>query len=353
MEEYFKILLGGLFGIATIVVAVMSLASNIINGKFLNMYVNKMFRFNILFTFIPIYYVVGYCILIMKWSWLANNEWAILIGISGFLIITTYCSYLTAQYVIDTERFQKNILKASISNLKKKLEDENSDSLIVDYMIEANRNINCGDCRIFQDTNSREELYKKYLSLINVSKIDDENMLNILNVLVSEFDVNKAFEMCSNFRIGQLTYILLCSIDQNTDTDTMNLCIRRIHAYFLYSPLSDGPRYERYKEIVVYNKKLMIESQRYLELTLQYLTETKFVTKDAFYLSNIIRQIYDIEDLIMIKDLKLEKNIEELANKLINAKKDYIWENNETERDQAIQTALIMIEGGKNEERNI
>ena len=33
MEEYFKVLLGGLFGIATIVVAVLSLTSNIINGK--------------------------------------------------------------------------------------------------------------------------------------------------------------------------------------------------------------------------------------------------------------------------------------------------------------------------------
>ena len=42
MEEYFKVLLGGLFGIATIVVAVLSLTSNIINGKCLNLYVNKM-----------------------------------------------------------------------------------------------------------------------------------------------------------------------------------------------------------------------------------------------------------------------------------------------------------------------
>ncbi len=330
----------------------MSLASNIINSKFLNMYVNKMFRFNILFTFIPIYYLVGYCILIMKWSWLANNKWAILVGIGGFLIITTYCSYLTAQYVIDTEGFQKRILKVNISNLKKKLENENSDSLIVDYMIEANKNINSNDCRIFQDTNSREELYNQYLNLINVSKIDDENMLNILNILVSEFGVNKAFELCSNFRIGQLTYILLCSIDQDTDISTMNLCIRRIHAYFLYQPLSDGPIYEKYKEIVVYNKKLMILSKRYFELTLQYLMETKFVTKDAFYLSNIIRQIYDIEGLI-IDDLKLEKNVEEFTKRLIKAKSNYIWENNETERDQAIQTALIMIGGGKNEERNI
>ena len=39
MEEYFKVLLGGLFGIATIVVAVLSLTSNIINGKCLNLYV--------------------------------------------------------------------------------------------------------------------------------------------------------------------------------------------------------------------------------------------------------------------------------------------------------------------------
>ncbi len=347
MEEYFKILLGGLFGIATIVVAILSLASNIINGKFLNMYVNKMFRFNIFFTFMPIYYVVIYCILIMKWNWLANNIYAILIGITGFLIITTYCSYLTAQYVIDTEKFQKKVLKVSISKLKKILEKKNNSSLIVDYMTEASKNINSKDCRIFQDIKSKEELYNQYLNLINIPEIDDINVIKILNILISEFGIDKAFEMCSDFRIGQLTYILLCSINQSTDFSIMELCIKRIHAYFLYQSFFEEPIYERYKEIVVYNKRLMKFSKEYFKLTLQYLAETKFVIIDAIYLSNIIRQIYSIDALITIDNLELEKNVEEFAKKLLNAKKDYKWEDNKTEKDQAIQTALIMIGGDK------
>ena len=186
-QEFFKILIGGMFGIATIVVAVLSLASNIINGKFLNMHVNKMFRFNILFTFMPIYYVVIYCLLIMNWNWLANNIYAILIGITGFLIITTYCSYLTAQYVIDTEKFQKKVLKVSIKKIKKVLEKGNENSLIVDYMTEANININSKDCRIFQDIKSKEELYNQYLNLVNISEIDDDNVIKILDILISEF----------------------------------------------------------------------------------------------------------------------------------------------------------------------
>ena len=65
-EEYFKILLGGLFGIATIVVAVTSIAGNIINEKCLNMRVNKLLRYNILVQFSPIYYLVFYTFIIIK-----------------------------------------------------------------------------------------------------------------------------------------------------------------------------------------------------------------------------------------------------------------------------------------------
>lgn len=350
MEEYFKVLLGGLFGIATIVVAVLSLTSNIINGKCLNLYVNKMKRFNILFSFIPIYYIVGYNLLIMKWQILATNKWCILVAIGLFLGITTYCSYLVAQYVIDTERFQDRVLKISIKKLKKELQNNGfSNSLIIDYLVEANKNINLNDCRIFQDKLSREKMYNGYLKLLDIEQIEDDEVIKILNIMIAEFGVNKAFEICNQFRVGQLTYILISSINAKTDINVMKICIERIHSYFVYQSLMEDAEYEYAKEIIIFNKKAMLLSKTYFIATIEYLMDTKFVVKDAFYLANIISQIYDIEQFIDIEELKLEKRTKMFVNELLNCKKTCKWPHEELERDQAIQTALLMIRGEKSE----
>ena len=190
-QEFFKILVGGMFGIATIVVAVLSLASNVINGKCLNLYVNKMKRFNILFSFIPIYYIVAYCLLIMKWPILISNIWYILPAIGLFLGIITYCSYLVAQYVIDTERFQNRVLDISIKKLKDELQNDGfSNSTIIDYMIEANKNINLNECRIFQDKQSREKMYGEYIKILDIETIEDDETISILNILMEEFGIN-------------------------------------------------------------------------------------------------------------------------------------------------------------------
>lgn len=350
MEEYFKVLLGGLFGIATIVVAVLSLTSNIINGKCLNLYVNKMKRFNILFSFIPIYYIVGYNLLIMKWQILATNKWCILVAIGLFLGITTYCSYLVAQYVIDTERFQDRVLKISIKKLKKELQNNGfSNSLIIDYLVEANKNINLNDCRIFQDKLSREKMYNGYLKLLDIEQIEDDEVIKILNIMIAEFGVNKAFEICNQFRVGQLTYILISSINAKTDINVMKICIERIHSYFVYQSLMEDAEYEYAKEIIIFNKKAMLLSRTYFIATIEYLMDMKFVVKDAFYLANIISQIYDIEQFIDIEELKLEKRTKMFISELLNCKKTCKWPHEELERDQAIQTALLMIRGEKSE----
>lgn len=350
MEEYFKVLLGGLFGIATIVVAVLSLTSNIINGKCLNLCVNKMKRFNILFSFLPIYYLVAYSLLIMKWPILAINKWCILIAIGLFLCIITYCSYLVAQYVIDTERFQDKVLKISIKKLKKELQDNGfSNSLIIDYIVEANKNINLNDCRIFQDKISREKMYNKYLELLDIEKIEDDESISILNIMIVEFGVDKAFEMCNQFRVGQLTYILIRSIDVQTDIKVMKICIERIHSYFVYQSLIEDSKYEYSKEIIIFNKRAMLLSRRYFIETIEYLMRTKFVIKDAFYLANIISQIYDIEQFINIDEIEFDEKTKAFASELINCKGSYRWPHDELERDKAIQTALLMIGGEKDE----
>lgn len=348
-QEFFKILVGGMFGIATIVVAVLSLASNIINGKCLNLYVNKMKRFNILFSFIPIYYIVGYCLLIMKWPILISNKWYILPAIGIFLGIITGCSYLVAQYVIDTERFQNRVLDISIKKLKKELEKDGfSNSIIIEYLLEANKNINLNECRIFQDKQSREKMYSEYIKLLDIEKIENDETISILSVLMEEFGINKAFEMCNKFKQGQLTYILIASIDAKTDINMMKMCIERIHSYFVYQSMTEDSKYEYAKEIIVCNKKALLLSRNYFILTMEYLMSTKFVIKDAFYLSNIIGQIYDIEQFINIDEIGFDKKTKEFVSELFSCKTTFRWPHKEGERDEAFQTALFMLGGGKN-----
>ena len=74
---------------------------------------------------------------------------------------------------------------------------------------------------------------------------------------------------------------------------------------------------------------------------------TKFVIKDAFYLSNIISQIYDIEQFINIEEIGFDKETKQFANELINCKTTFKWPYKETERDEAFQTALLIIGGEK------
>lgn len=347
-EEYFKILLGGLYGIATIVVAVLSLASNIINGKCLNLYVNKMKRFNILFSFIPIYYIVVYTLVIIKWPVFATNKWLILICIGLYLAIITYCSYLVAQYVIDTERFQNRVLDISIKKLKKELQNDGfSNSTIIEYLIEANKNINLNECRIFQDKKSREKMYREYINLLDIEKIEDDETISVLNILMEEFGINKAFEMCNQFKQGQLTYILISSINAKTDINTMKMCIERIHSYFVYQSLTEDSKYEYAKGIIVFNKKALLLSKSYFIITMEYLMTTKFVIKDAFYLSNIISQIYNIEQFINIDEIGLDNDVKEFTRELLNCKETFKWSHKETERDEAFQTALFIIGGEK------
>lgn len=349
-EEYFKILLGGLYGIATIVVAVMSIAANIINGKCLNMYVNKMLRFKITFSLSPIYYLVIYTFLIMKWSFFATNKYLVFVCVVGFLSLVTYCSYLTAQYVIDTERFQKKVLKVSIRKLKKEIKNkENRNSIIVQYMSEAYKNINTKDCRIFIDKKDREKLYNEYLELIDIETINDKDTHRVLEILTQEFEINKAFELCNNLRMGQLIYILLRTLTQESDVETMQDCIERMHSYIMYNALVAEKKDQYYLKINVYNKKAMISLPQYLFLTLQYIMNKEFAVQDAFYLAVIIGQIYDISEIIDLKAINFEKNTNTFLNKILEAKENFKWQENDSENDEAIRTALIMIGGIRND----
>ena len=192
-------------------------------------------------------------------------------------------------------------------------------------------------------------MYNQYLQMIDIDKLEDNDALEILNIMIREFGVDEAYEMCNQFRIGKLTYILISSINDKTDINIMKICIERIHSYFLYQSLVEGIKYEKYKEIVICNKKAMLISRKYFIATIKYLMETKFVIKDAIYLSNIIRQIYDIEQFINIDELEIDEKMKIFANELINSKTTYKWPHDELERDQAIQTALVIIGGEKSE----
>ena len=74
---------------------------------------------------------------------------------------------------------------------------------------------------------------------------------------------------------------------------------------------------------------------------------TKFVIKDAFYLSNIISQIYNIEQFINIDEIGLDNDVKEFTRELLNCKETFKWSHKETERDEAFQTALFIIGGEK------
>lgn len=349
MEEYFKIILGGLYGIATIVVAVMQIASNVINKKYLNMNVNKMKRYRIWFQFLPIYSLILYSIVIMKWSWMASNDFIVIGGILVFLLITTICSYYAAQYSINTEKFQESLLKASKKNLEKKLQENNyENSIVLDYLKEANRTVNEEDCRIFQDEISKEKMYREYLKLLDVGKLQEDQAIDVLNLMVSEFGVDKAFQICNIFKNEQLTLILVSSIDGKTNLEIIKNCIERIHSYFVFSSLTEDLNYEYYSKIIFANKGAMLISRKYFIETIKYLMSSKFVLKDALYLMKIIGQIFDIEQYISIDDLQLDDKTKQFLKELLESKKTFRWPYKENERDEAFQTALLMLGGVKN-----
>lgn len=344
-EEYFKILLGGLYGIATIVITVMSIAANIINGKFLNMYANKLFRFNICFCFLPIYYLVAYTILAMKWSFFSTNIIIILVFIVLFLVFITYASYLTAQYVIDTKRFQVKVLEVSIKELKKAIKNkDNSNSIVIQYICEAYKSINSSECRIFVENKDREELYNRYIEQIDIDTISDKELIDLLEILTTEFGKTKAFELCEGFNRGQLTYIYMLGVNQSSSREMMKMCIEKIHSYITYCELiMDNKEY--YFLINDMNIRLMLKHTEYLLLTLKYINNQKFVIQDANYLVFIIKQIFKISKMVDLYNLKMDEKEELLLKKILDSSKDYKWEKTGNSNDEVIQTALIIIGG--------
>ena len=349
MEEYFKIILGGLYGIATIVVAVMQISSNVINKKYLNMNVNKMKRYRIWFQFLPIYSLILYSIIIMKWNWMASNDFIVIGGIVIFFLFITICSYYAAQYSINTEKFQESLLKASKKNLEKKLQENNyENSIVIDYLKEANRTVSEEDCRIFQDEISKEKMYSEYIKKLDVGSLQEDQAITVLNLMIFEFGVDKAFQICNIFKNEQLTLILVSSIDGNTNLDIIKNCIERIHSYFVFSSLTEDLNYDYYNKIIIANKGAMLISRKYFIETINYLMSSKFVLKDALYLMKIIGQIFDIEQYISIDDLQLDYKTKLFLKELLKSKKTFRWPYKENEKDEAFQTALLMMGGVKN-----
>ena len=92
----------------------------------------------------------------------------------------------------------------------------------------------------------------------------------------------------------------------------------------------------------------MISTPEYLFLTLQYLMNNEFAVQDAFYLAVIIGQIYDISSIVDLETTNFEKNTQHFLSKILKAKENYQWKDNNSEKDEAIRTALIMIGGARN-----
>ncbi len=350
VEEYFRILLGGLFGIATIVVAVMSFASNIINEKCLNMYVNKLLRFNVFVIFLPIYYLVFYCFAIMRYPILATNIIWIMVWISIFLIITTRCSYLVAQYVIDTSRFEDKVLEVSIKNIKKDMKKNNTGNGFVCTKIkEAEKSINDKECRIFQDKKRRKELYKKYLELFDNEKITSDEIMTVVEVLAKEFGYIEALELCEHFKISQTTVAFANSIDATSDISQIQQCVQLIHSYFVKNTLIEDNKFENYSIIINANYRNMLLCKKYRLCTLKYIKESKFTIVDAGYLAEIINQIFMVFKEDSIEKFDFDAELKLFLKDLLKAKENYVWPYNDCEKDQAIQSALLLIGGNKND----
>lgn len=345
-EEYFKILLSGLFGIATIVVAVTSIAGNIINEKCLNMRVNKLWRYNILVQFSPIYYLVFYTFFIIKFNDIANCFWVNFICVLIFLILITRESYLSAQYILDTEKFEDTILNYSIKRVKKDLEKkEEKNNFVFKTIIEISKNINHKDSRIFKDKESREKLYKKYLNLIEDETLDIESMSEILNILIDEFGIDKAIELCSEFDYGIITSSLLYIIPKN-NVPFLKI-VERIHSYVVYAEIVDTSSKKYLNIIRRINAFLLKNTLEYFSSTIDYLINTEFSIKDALYLSEIFEQILYVVKNANIDELDLNILQKEFLKELIKAYREGFWKADSVgnEKIDAFNAAIIKLGG--------
>lgn len=189
--EYISIITGGLFGLATIMVAVFSLISNDVTKKISGFSLINLKRYNILFLLSPIY-LVFITIFIMMFYQKCNNEIFLFFCTIIIILMITLQTYLVLQPLYNQNKCKQAMIKNKIKTFKKKIRKAKTNNDI-QKMLEIEKT-ELFDLIAFDNENNKyillndkEKIYKSYIDILKKNK---QKLSDKLNVALIEIGLN-------------------------------------------------------------------------------------------------------------------------------------------------------------------
>lgn len=328
--EYIPVILGGLFGLATIMLVVFSLISNDVTKKTCGFSLINLKRYNRFFLLFPIFLVFATACLMMSFSQFNNGLFLIICTIIILFFITIQ-TYLFLQPLYIKDKCKNAIINNKINVFKKKIKKANNmneiEKIIFDEEIElfnliAADNLD-NDYITFEDKRKIFKSYKEILcEAVDLANNDSLNIKLIsigIKIFGTEFsDLTDEYEFPEKLLLNSL-------LNENRKNFNINFHVKNlelIHSLF-EANRKGAPLDKTYDEKSIANFFLQtIANPQAINYIIDYVFETKkWGYEDIYFIGLILRLLYNSFG-IFPNAYKMSLN-EEKYNKLVKVMAAY------------------------------
>ncbi len=190
-SEYIPIIIGGLFGLTTLMLAVFSLISNDVTKKTSGFSLINLKRYKRWLLLLPIYLVFITTFLMMFFESL-NNETFLFISTVVIILVVSLQTNFILQPLYNQNKCKQAIIKNRVNSFKKKIKKSKTNNKIEEIL--ENEKVELFDLIAFDNEENKYVLLndKKiiYTSYIEVLREKKESMNESLNISLIEIGIN-------------------------------------------------------------------------------------------------------------------------------------------------------------------
>ncbi|MDD2518792.1 MAG: hypothetical protein PHG18_02770 [Bacilli bacterium] len=328
--EYIPVVLGGLFGLATIMLVVFSLISNEVTKKTCGFSLINLKRYNRFFLLLPIFLVFATACIMMSIS-IFNNSLFLIICTIIVLFFITRQTYLFLQPLYEKDKCKNAIINNRINAFKKKIKKANNmneiEKIICDEEIELFNLISAdsldNDYINFED---KKKIFKSYKEILyEGADLTDNDSINIRFITIGI----KIFGIEFSGLIDEYEFpekLLLNSLlNENWKNFNLNFHVKNlelIHSLF-EANRKGAPLEKTYDKKSIANFFLQtIKNPQAINYIIDYVFEAKeWNYGDIYFIGLILRLLYN--SFVMFPNAYKMSLNEEKYNKFVKLMSAY------------------------------
>lgn len=173
--DYFSIVFGGLFGLATIMIAVFSIVSNEVKKSNSGLLLIDLPRYNIYFLLLPIYLVFLLILISIIFNLSEKNTFIIISFIIVLIDVSVQTKYILEPFY-NLEKSKKTAINKKLNNFEKRIKSTRGTEDIIDELRKENETFfKCNYSNNFDtkaddiiklSLNDKKDIYIKYIKVI-------------------------------------------------------------------------------------------------------------------------------------------------------------------------------------------